>query len=176
MNSRSRYLCLMLVVGFLLSGANPANWPRVDKYRFFLGESIQSELVRMIDRADDSVTVGMYYVMPPETAAVNGVLQALVRASNRGVDVKFGIEKKQGKLGWNKKPINYLRRHGIDVRPWTDDQIQHQKAVVVDEKSVFIGSQNFSYSGLTGNNWETGALFSRKDMAVELKQYLLRQR
>jgi cardiolipin synthase A/B len=50
----------------------------------------------------------------------------------------------------NSDAAEILGQHGVTVR-WTDTPPVHTKALVVDEKSAYVGSVNFSYTSLNKN-------------------------
>ena len=102
--------------------------------------------------ADDRIRVAMYaFAWSAEYPGgeVDQILQALVQANQRGVDVKVVLDGS----AWitdhqiNDDAIVQLQAGGVDVRTADRSEVLHAKALVCDN-SAFISDANWSYSGL----------------------------
>jgi phosphatidylserine/phosphatidylglycerophosphate/cardiolipin synthase-like enzyme len=112
--------------------------------------------VDAIEAATDQIFMKAYTL-----TTGSGIVEALVRAKQRGVDVKLIADKttpcERG------SGIDPLARAGVPV--WIDRgvRIAHVKAMVIDRKVVLTGSMNFT-SGAAQNS-ENVALISSEPVA-----------
>ena len=79
----------------------------------------------------------------------NGIAQALVRAHQRGVDVKVLLDKKSQTT--NQYVIDLMIGSQIQYRLDGKHAIAHNKVIVVDSDIVITGSFNFTNSAQTRN-------------------------
>lgn len=83
---------------------------------------------------------------PPSGA--NALLDALVEAVGRGVEVKVLLERKDEVPPEEEAAFTYLAENGIEVR-WDDPEITlHAKLLVFDRTEVILGSTPWTYNGL----------------------------
>src|SRR5467141_283523 len=103
--------------------------------------------VRAIDTAEREILVSAYGL-----TTGSGIVEALVRAKQRGVDVRL-IADKTTPYG-RSSGIEPLAAAGIPI--WIDDQarIAHEKAMVIDEAVTLMGSYN----------WTRGAAANSEDL------------
>jgi phosphatidylserine/phosphatidylglycerophosphate/cardiolipin synthase-like enzyme len=103
--------------------------------------------VDAIDRAERQILVNAYTL-----TTGSGIVEALIRAKKRGVDVKLIAD----------KTTPYERGSGIEplaraeVPIWIDHDVRlaHSKAMVIDRKVVLTGSMN----------WTAGAARNSEDL------------
>lgn len=103
------------------------------------------------------------------------IADELIRARQRGVAVTLILEE-EGRHPDELNAANHdtavlLRRGGVTVRfdsPWVTT---HAKAVVIDNRHVYLGSHNFTQSALTRNN-ELSLLIDSPALAAEITGYL----
>ena len=103
--------------------------------------------VDAIDRAEDQILVNAYAL-----TAGSGIVEALVRAKQRGIDVKLIADRTTPcERGSGIEP---LARAGVPM--WIDRgvRIAHAKAMVIDRKVVLTGSMN----------WTAGAARNSEDL------------
>lgn len=174
MKLRKQWWLIVFLIYFILLGARGDSFQlnEVNRFEFYLDEPVAENVVRLIQEADESIVMGMYYYMTPRALAVNEVTEALVAAKERGVEVEVGLEGREDVEGWSQDAYEKLKEAEIEVRYYEDEAIQHIKAIVVDSRYVFVGSQNISYSALVGENWESGVMFESKKIAKKLRRYL----
>ncbi|MSQ57993.1 MAG: phospholipase D family protein [Limnohabitans sp.] len=79
----------------------------------------------------------------------NGIAQALVRAHQRGVDVKVLLDKKSQTT--NQYVVNLLIGSQIQYRLDGKHAIAHNKVIIVDSDIVITGSFNFTNSAQMRN-------------------------
>ena len=95
--------------------------------------------VRPIDKAESEILVSASGL-----TIGSGIVEALVRAKERGVDVRL-IADKTTPCG-RSSGIEPLATAGVPI--WIDDQarIAHEKAMVIDETVTLMGSYNWTRS------------------------------
>lgn len=125
------------------------------------------KLVSDIDQAKERVWLEVYIFTEKR------ILEALLRAYNRGIDVKVLLENNPYMIPHiNDKHYEALKESWIPVK-WSDPlnyALNHSKFLVIDEKS-FVSTGNYSYASFTSNRdifleirhpeivWELAILF-----------------
>jgi phosphatidylserine/phosphatidylglycerophosphate/cardiolipin synthase-like enzyme len=118
--------------------------------------------VDAIDRAEQQILVSAYAL-----TSGSGIVQALVRAKHRGVDVKLIADRttpcERG------SGIDPLAHAGVPV--WIDRgaRIAHAKAMVIDRKVVLTGSMNWTASA--ARNSEDANLIASEAVAAAYKAH-----
>jgi phosphatidylserine/phosphatidylglycerophosphate/cardiolipin synthase-like enzyme len=113
-------------------------------------QDIRRMVVERINGARKSVYMEAFALTDEE------VINALVAARRRGVEVKVLLDANKPVLYPNLKTADTLRAAGIEVR-WYDASIDteeklHSKMALVDGEATILGSANFSYGGLSVNH------------------------
>jgi hypothetical protein len=130
---------------------------------------------REIDSAKTSVRVFLYrFPLYASYAQSQPLLlaNALVAAKGRGCSVDVVLDKgdftgRQGDpedAGDNRNACEYLRRRGVVVEFAGGGAIVHAKALIIDSRTVILGSANWSESGLS-RNVEASALIRDTEVA-----------
>jgi cardiolipin synthase len=118
----------------------------------------KSRVVAFIDGAKTELAVEALY------ASDKDVVDAIVRAANRGVTVRVLFNDPAFGVGDATDTAALFTSHGIPVRR-SPDLFIHAKLIVADRESAFIGSENFSTNSLLRNR-EVGVIVSTKDVDV----------
>lgn len=110
---------------------------------------------REIEGARESVCLALYlFNVSPERASEPGrLLEALIRARRRGVGVEVlldGGESPFDPLGRNRAAAESLAQGGVDAA-YVDGKILHAKALVVDRKTLLVGSSNWTTAAFRSN-------------------------
>jgi phosphatidylserine/phosphatidylglycerophosphate/cardiolipin synthase-like enzyme len=132
--------CLFWVFAAIVSGTAMAAAPSATIETCFAPESdCAAFAVQAIDRAQREILVGAYGLT---TGA--GIVEALLRAQRRGVEVKL-IADKTTPCGRN-SGIDPLASAGVPV--WIDHsaRIAHAKTMVIDSTVTLSGSYNWTRS------------------------------
>jgi len=79
------------------------------------------------------------------------VLQALLDARRRGVDVKCTLDKSNRSNKSGEAAANILANAGIPVRIDSMHAIHHDKYIIIDDRSVETGSFNYSKAAAQSN-------------------------
>ncbi len=122
-------------------------------------------LKHLIDNATESVYVSMEILSDYEP--VKTLLDSLIAAHNRGVDVKVICE---GDISSNKYGVQYLENGGVEVKVDNTEKFIHTKMIVIDGKVVYVGSHNWSPYALGKNN-EYGILIFNSLIANFYQNY-----
>ena len=137
--------------------------------------------LREIEQAKSSIHLIMYLIALPlhdPDSPVHRLLDALVSAKERGVAVRVVLDQNfdwdQGPvlgsqpLVWKNRPAaRYMEARGIPVVFDDETTLTHAKALVIDRKTVIVGSTNWSEVALT-RNVEATALIRSAAFARDL--------
>ena len=105
--------------------------------------SLERRLVDRLGAATARVDAALYHL------ASVPVADALIKASNRGVQVRVVTEADNV----DEEEIERLRAAGIPVADDGDNEgLMHHKFIVIDERYVWTGSYNTTYNGAHKNN------------------------
>jgi phosphatidylserine/phosphatidylglycerophosphate/cardiolipin synthase-like enzyme len=99
-----------------------------------------------IDAATDRVHVIEYVIY--DSGPVHDLLQAMVDAADRGVEVKVLADEESGDT---EQALAFLADGGVDVSLDSPDTTTHNKLIVADDVTL-VGSHNFSTSALSYNH------------------------
>ncbi|CAG1023143.1 partial Phospholipase D, partial [Methylococcales bacterium] len=111
--------------------------------------SIQERLIQMINEAQASIHIASFeFNLTP-------VADALIAAKNRGVDVKWMTDDKNG-LDYDIQPgrgqFSLLIGAGIEVKDDARSALMHNKFWIFDQKIVWTGSTNITSNGIFKQN------------------------
>ncbi len=126
-------------------------------------------VIREIQVAQKSIHIVAFelkYYPGHQNSNQNKIVNALVDAHNRGVDVRIIMDE------YSKKDNAYkfLKEKGIGIRYDSEDITTHAKLIIIDGKTVILGSTNFSYYGLEKNH-ETDILIDAEQVAEYFEGY-----
>jgi len=127
-----------------------------------------------LSKAQKSIYLVMYFVsFDPRSkqSPVNGLVEELVNAHKRGVKVKVILDQNISFDDWERDPRNdaffaYLKQQGIEAYYDNIFVVTHNKAIVIDEETVIVGSANWTESSLRKNK-ESSCLIRSKELAKE---------
>ena len=111
----------------------------------------QTVWLDMIRGAKHSIDIAAFYFSDKPGSALSPVLDALVERAGAGIKVRILVD--QSFLKTNHVDVDRLRKApGIEVRVLPVDALTggvlHAKYMVVDDESVFVGSQNWDWRAL----------------------------
>jgi phosphatidylserine/phosphatidylglycerophosphate/cardiolipin synthase-like enzyme len=107
--------------------------------------------IEMIDSAQERLDFLEFYGSTEPESALERVLEAVGRAVDRGVRVRFVFDRSFHEL-MPEIPDRLARVDGVEVRIYDvgarTGGVQHAKLFVVDDREVYVGSQNFDWRSL----------------------------
>jgi phosphatidylserine/phosphatidylglycerophosphate/cardiolipin synthase-like enzyme len=101
-------------------------------------------LISWFDKAQVSIHALIY------SFTLNNVRDALIRAKNRGVDVKIVMDKSN--IDAPGSAFNALRSAGISVRIDSNRALMHDKFAIIDGHIIITGSYNWTNTANEENN------------------------
>ena len=123
-----------------------------------VNEAYFTELLKAIEGARDEISLAMFIFKTSESSKnrATRIMQALLDASKRSVGVSVFLERgnkeNAGVTPDNRATAEKLEKGGVKVFFDTPRRTTHTKAVVIDGKTVFLGSHNLTHSALALNN------------------------
>lgn len=120
-------------------------------------EEFRSAVLNAIGGASREILITTYklgYAARLSTRHLNAIVEALHRATSRGVRVRclLNMDKINSSLGrTNERARKLLTEKGILVRTGPEGRTYHAKLVIVDNMVAFVGSHNLSESSLCRN-------------------------
>jgi len=105
----------------------------------------------MIRSARHSIDIAAFYIADKQGSALSPVLDALIERAGAGIRVQLLVD--QSFLKTDHEDVDRLRKvPGVEVRVLPVDALTggvlHAKYMVVDDESVFVGSQNWDWRAL----------------------------
>jgi phosphatidylserine/phosphatidylglycerophosphate/cardiolipin synthase-like enzyme len=177
MSKKVKVLFLLLIFSSFLSfqQALPAPASNVE---IIPSEEYFDKVHSLLKEASKSIFVVMYiftYYKDYPNSPSNVLMQDLIKAKERGVDVKVLLDISDGNEENTKENRNtgrILSKNGVKVYYDTIEKTTHSKIVVIDSKYSVIGSHNWTYYGLSKNN-ETSILIDSEELAKEVEKYIM---
>lgn len=136
-------------------------------------------------KAEKSIKVVMFTIETPlagENSKVSQLIDAVIQAKNRGVDVEVILDQNVDFVGrrhpsdWEveiKSTRAYKRLKDAGIKVYYDEPARyaHCKTVIIDKKIVILGSTNWTESAFD-NSIETDVLVNSAELADEILKYL----
>lgn len=114
-----------------------------------------------IDNAKEYIYVPMFFLTNKE------LINSLILANKRNVDVKIIVDSAANIV--NPQYVNILRKNNVPVKVENWGGKMHMKSAVIDDKTIIIGSMNWTGVAQTSNDENTIVLENTK-LAKEFKQ------
>ncbi|MCX7342929.1 MAG: phospholipase D family protein [Proteobacteria bacterium] len=103
------------------------------------------KILQYIDNAQSSILLlGYSFTSKPLT-------DALIKAKNRGVNVRIVLDHSQKSQKASKEPIEALIKNQIEIRFDHSVKIAHNKVIIIDNNQTITGSYNWSHSAEFNN-------------------------
>lgn len=129
-------------------------------------KTISNAVLPIIENAKDYIYIPIFVITE------NRVVEALINAKQRGVDVRLISDALNASSKYSK--IRVLRTNEVPVKIENYAGKMHSKTMIVDDKYSIIGSMNFSKSGETKND-ENTIVLENAEIAKYLKRFFLYQ-
>ncbi len=168
----------LLCAALLLAIASPppaaAAEPHAAMVTLLKDVEFSGALLNGIRNARKTIICSYYLFVVQGKSESEKILEELVRARRRGVEVRVILEKSRQKDRLNEENLHtaaLLSRGGIKVFFDTPDVVTHLKVTVIDNRYVFLGSHNLTQGALKFNN-ELSVLMDSPETAAETLTYL----
>ncbi|CAG2155624.1 Phospholipase D [Cupriavidus yeoncheonensis] len=125
--------------------------------------SARTLVLETICSAKHSIQVLAYAFQAPD------IMQALVDARNRGVQVRVVIDKTRNLGKASMAAMDFVTRNGVELRTNDHFHIHHDKTIIVDGNTVQTGSFNYAPSAETANSENVVVI---RDMPEVSRQYI----
>lgn len=103
-----------------------------------------NKIIDLINSAADSIEIAMFTFTHP------ALVEALINAKNRNVDVKVAIDF-QTKNGASRHAIEKLQKEKIEILYNTEIKLCHHKYILIDHKFLICGSANWTKAAFNKN-------------------------
>ncbi|MDY0323227.1 MAG: phospholipase D-like domain-containing protein [Candidatus Carbobacillus sp.] len=110
------------------------------------GEKPDEAVLSLIQASKESIHLAIYALTEPR------IVDALIRAHARGVNVQIITDFKQTQGDAQNKAIRLLIDKGIPVRVNSHQGLMHLKLLIVDQREAAVGSFNYSKAASTIND------------------------
>lgn len=146
---------------------------------FLVDKAYLTRFVADVGEAKLSITCAMYmfkfdgYLKNNLQEPTPLLAAAFIDAAKRGVNVSMIFD--EGKADeittkYNQDTAEHLIKNGVKVIFDSPGRRLHSKLCVIDNKILFIGSHNYTFSAMSRNS-ETSARIVSKDMANDASKY-----
>ncbi len=125
-------------------------------------------VLELLKQARKDIHAVIYYVGDPRQERPRAMLDALVEAKERGLEVSVQLDgPAEGEEDRNKPACDYLKEHGIQATYDGPEVTTHTKALVVDGEILVLGSANWT-QGALAHNHEAGVVVRSPVLAKRL--------
>jgi len=166
----------LLIIFFLLIICNILSALPANDVQIITNRDYFPAVFKLFNDAEESIYIFMFTarIYPDYPNDVNWkLLDALVEAKKRGVDVKVILDasswNKDNTLK-NKQMADALKERGVEVFYDPLDVTSHPKLLIVDHRFTVIGSTNWSYYALEKNN-EASVIIDSESVAEGFEEY-----
>lgn len=175
MKINEKFVCVLLI---LLLGSNilgpgvfstsapasvrsdPGVFRRSLSYDIVCDQLYFEKVSEAIDNAEKSIHVSMFLMVIGNT--VEELVDKLVEARNRGVDVAILLDDDpEPNVDYT---YSYLKDRGLNVKLDDTDKALHSKLLIIDNRTVIVGSTNWSDNSID-NNREANVRINDPDVA-----------
>lgn len=162
----SLFLLSFILVAFIISAIyaqTPTQIAAQIEVLFSPQDNCAQEIISEIDKAKDYVYVAMYYFTSRPIA------QALIRARDRGVDVKVCLDEEQPTYEYSKS--RFLENKGINIKLIGGSGIMHNKFCIIDDYVTITGSYNWTVSADLKNDENVLVIKSKEITRIYKEQF-----
>ena len=128
-------------------------------------KAITGSIIPLINKAENYIYAPIFYLTH------SGVIESLIEAKARGVDVKVIVDANSSANKYSKH--HFLREKGIEVKTENWGGKMHMKSLVADDKYVVIASMNWTKAAEKAND-ENTIVIENKDVALKFKNEFIR--
>lgn len=121
----------------------------------------QELVLKTINDATKSIRMMAFSFSAPD------IMNALVAAQKRGVDVQIVIDQNGNVSGKSLQAMRYVAHNGVKLRTDNHYRIQHDKVIIVDGSTVETGSFNFAKTAESKNSENVIVIHNAPDLVAE---------
>ncbi len=157
-----------------------ANNTKEGSFSVLNNEDYVKSFVSDISKAKDNITCALFmykidnYNLNNLEEPIPLITSALINAAKKNVNVTIIFEKSKYKDDlsnvYNKSTASYLKKNGINVLFDNEDKKLHAKLCLIDNKIIYTGSHNFTYSAMKKNSESSVRIVSSKE-AENIQKY-----
>ncbi len=130
-------------------------------------------ILEAVKQAQTSIWITAYYISGSSTSPIKDFYDVLRIKAEAGLDVcvitEFGPRTSLQLRGATMNFAETLTTSGVHVRYLQESQVLHKKLIIIDGKTVFLGSSNLTWAGV-GNSNEMNAKITDAVFAQEVVQ------
>jgi PLD-like domain len=154
------FLCLCILV------FAPPAYPITPRVTPIDNRAYGNAVLQAIDNAKESVYVAMYsmYLTLGEAANPALLVNALIAAKNRGVQVKVYLDNTPDNAQGNQAAYKLLKDAGVEVYFIAPAYKLHAKLIIIDDATTIEGSSNWTQEAIE-NNFEVDVSVDNGDFA-----------
>lgn len=121
------------------------------------GVQCEQQIISLIDQAKRQIDIAVY------SFNRQSIIEALVKARQRGVEIRLMTDRSQLAASKNMEDISRLLNSGVDVRVSTHKKgLMHTKMAIFDGKHAVSGSFNWTNAAVE-NNYEVCNIFKNDE-------------
>jgi phosphatidylserine/phosphatidylglycerophosphate/cardiolipin synthase-like enzyme len=128
-------------------------------------KTISNALIPLINGACDYIYVPIFFLTD------KNMTNALIAAKKRGVEIKILLDAVAAQNNYSKHKELRTAKIPVKVENWAGKM--HQKSMIIDDKTVVIGSMNFSKNGENANDENCIIVQNAPKLAKKYKQHFL---
>ncbi len=102
-------------------------------------------LIQEIDLAKEKICIAMFTLTHPTLS------NALIRAKNRGIDVRIAVDYYTA-MGASKKALAAMEKEGVSIYLSQGRELLHHKWAIIDDKTLIMGSANWTKAAFSKNH------------------------
>lgn len=102
-------------------------------------------LIQEINLAKEKINIAMFTLTHPALA------NALIRAKNRGIDVRIAVDYYTA-MGASKKALAAMGKEGVNIYLSQGRELLHHKWAIIDNKTLIMGSANWTKAAFSKNH------------------------
>ncbi len=131
-------------------------------------------------KAEESITCALFmykldnYNINNLEEPIPLITSALINAAKRNVNVTIIFEKSKDENDlsnkYNENTAAYLMKNGINILYDNESKKLHAKLCLIDDKIIYTGSHNFTYSAMKRNSENSVRIISNSE-AKKIKEY-----